>query len=125
MLNISLFRVVPKKMPGEYRLIHHLSYLHGSSGNDVRPGELMSMQYTYFDYTAHLVARCGKVALMGKCNIKPIHSTDFSGFAFGGYICVVMALLMDSSISCTEFEKFSTFLEWAFRSHSSFINVAH
>ena len=37
--------VVPKKTPGEFRLIHHLSYPNGSSVNDFIPDHFSSVQY--------------------------------------------------------------------------------
>ena len=37
--------VVPKKQPGEYRIIHHLSYPHGLSVNDYIPSEQSSVHY--------------------------------------------------------------------------------
>lgn len=42
-LRISPLGIVPKKAAGKYRLIHHLSYLHGESVNDGIPGELCSV----------------------------------------------------------------------------------
>lgn len=64
-----------------------------------------------------MVARCGKGALMGKCKsafpLFPIHPADFDllVFQFGGSILVDMTLPMGCSVSCSAFEKFSTFLE--------------
>ncbi|CAH3107528.1 unnamed protein product, partial [Porites lobata] len=37
--------VVPKKTPGEFRIIHHLSYPDGSSVNDFIPDQFSSVQY--------------------------------------------------------------------------------
>lgn len=85
-----------KKAPGEYRLIHHLSYPRGSSVNEGIP---VSVHYASFDSAVAMVARCGRGALLGKCDIKsafrrmPIHPTNFDrlGFQFGGSIFIDMA----------------------------------
>lgn len=42
-LIVSPLGVVPKKAPGEYRLIHHLSFPLGSSVNDGIPKELCTV----------------------------------------------------------------------------------
>ena len=41
--------LIPKKAPGEFRLIHHLSFPEGSSVNDGIPGELSSVHYATID----------------------------------------------------------------------------
>ena len=42
---VSPLGVVPKKVPGEFRLIHHLSYPKGLSVNDSIPNEYTSVSY--------------------------------------------------------------------------------
>ena len=42
---VSPLSVVPKKSPGEYPVIHHLSYPEAASANDFIPKELYSLQY--------------------------------------------------------------------------------
>lgn len=58
---------VPKKAPGEFRLIHHLSYAQGSSVNDTIPGELCTVKYTSFDQAVQIVRTCGVEAKLVKC----------------------------------------------------------
>ena len=48
---ISPLGVVPKKTPGEFRLIHHLSYPKGSSVNDGIDSEHTSVCYATVDDT--------------------------------------------------------------------------
>ena len=43
---VSPIGLVPKKQPGEYRMIHHLSYPEGGSVNDFIDPEICSVQYT-------------------------------------------------------------------------------
>ena len=42
---VSPLGIIPKKSPGEFRLIHHLSYPAGSSVNDGIPKEQATMRY--------------------------------------------------------------------------------
>ena len=46
---VSPLGVVPKKVPGEFRLIHHLSFPKGSSVNDGIPPEHTSVHYATID----------------------------------------------------------------------------
>ncbi|XP_054839956.1 uncharacterized protein LOC129332750 [Eublepharis macularius] len=119
-LRVSPLGVVPKKAPGEFRLIHHLSFPKGASVNDAIPEELCSVRYTSFDQAVKVVRRCGVGALMAKCDIKsafrllPVHpdDVDLLGFSFEGQYYVDRALPMGCSISYAAFERFSSFLEW-------------
>ena len=45
-LKVSPLGIIPKKVPGEFRLIHHLSFPSGDSFNNRIPQELCSMCYT-------------------------------------------------------------------------------
>lgn len=91
-LKVSPLGVVPKKTPGEFRLIHHLSHPKGGSVNDGIPEQLCSVRYTSFDQAVAVVQECGTGAEMVKCNIKlafcilPVHLDDFEllGFCFEG-----------------------------------------
>ncbi|XP_070608807.1 uncharacterized protein [Erythrolamprus reginae] len=132
-LRVSPLGVVPKKASGEFRLIHHLSFPKGESVNDFIPDELCSVRYASFDAAVTMVRKCGAGALMGKCDIKsafrllPIHPDDFEllGFHFEGGYYVDRALPMGCSVSCSLFESFSTFLEWALRRQSGLGTVVH
>lgn len=78
-LRVSLLGVVPKKAPGEFHLIYHLSYPREESVNDAIPPDLCSVQYTSFDQECW----CGHEAELAKCDIKsafwllPVHPKDF------------------------------------------------
>lgn len=132
-LRVSPLGVVPKKAPGDYRLIHHLSYPKGASVNDAIPGDLCSVRYTSFDQALGMVRRCGWAAELAKCDIKsafrllPVHPGDFNllGFAFEGGFYVDRALPMGCSVSCAAFEAFSTFLEWVVHDRSGLKSTAH
>ncbi|XP_053145742.1 uncharacterized protein LOC128342468 [Hemicordylus capensis] len=132
-LRISPLGVVPKKAPGEYRLIHHLSFPHGSSVNDGIPDSLCSVRYTSFDQAVKVVCSCGQGALLAKCDIEsafhllPVHPADFNllGFAFQGHFYIDRALPMGCSVSCAAFEAFSSMLEWALWREAGLVSTAH
>ena len=69
-LRVSPLGLVPKREPGEYRLIHHLSYPSGDSVNDFIDPDLCSVQYTSFDEAVHMVQDLGRACLLGKSDIK-------------------------------------------------------
>lgn len=46
---VSSLGVIPKKVPGEFRLIHHLSFPKGSSVNDGIPSEHSCVSYATID----------------------------------------------------------------------------
>ena len=56
---ISPLGIVPKKVPGEFRLIHHLSFPKGSSVNDGIPPEHTSVHYATIDGAIKLIKSAG------------------------------------------------------------------
>lgn len=101
--------------------------------NDAILHDLCSFRYTSFDEEVAMVHHCDLGATLGKCNIKsasrllPVHPEDFEflGFSFQGHFYMERTLPMGCSISCSTFEKFSTFLKWAVRMHAGLDNMAH
>ena len=82
-LHISPLGVVHKKTPGEFCLIHHLSYPEGESVDDMIPQELCTVWYTSFNAAIRMVRAFSNGAELGKANIKsafcllPVHLNDF------------------------------------------------
>ena len=80
---ISPLGLVPKKVPGEFRLIHHLSFLEGSSVNDGIPKELSSVHYATIDDAIKKITSLGAGCFLAKTDIKsafrviPLHPRDF------------------------------------------------
>lgn len=120
-LRISPIGLVPKKTPGEYRLIHHLSYPTGSSVNDFIDPLFCSVQYTSFDEAVYMLQDLGRHCKIFKMDLKnafrllPVRPDDFCqlGFHFQGFYYVDKSLPFGCSISPSTFEIFSTFLEFA------------
>lgn len=119
-LIVSPIGLVPKKTPGEFRMIHHLSYPPGESVNDYIDPALCSVQYTSFDAAVQLVQGLGQDCKMFKADVRsayrliPIKPADFEllGFCFENKFYFDKALPFGASISCITFERFSRFLEF-------------
>ena len=120
---------MPKKSPGEFRLIHHLSYPAGSSVNDGIPKELATVRYATIDDAIRLVKLLGKGCFLAKTDIKsafriiPIAPRDFPllGIEWQGKFYFDKCLPIGCSSSCQIFETLSTGLEWiaAHKLHAS------
>ena len=61
--------IIPKKSPGEFRLIHHLSYLAGSSVNDGIPKDLATVRDATIDDAIPLIKSLGKGCFLAKTDI--------------------------------------------------------
>lgn len=131
-LIVSPIGVLPKP-EGPWRLITHLSYPTNESINDFIDPTKCSVHYSSIDEAADMIMRLGTACLCAKCDIKsafrlmPVHPGDFSllGYHFQDKFYVDKCLPMGCSISCSLFEKFSTFLEWSLRNRSGMNSVVH
>lgn len=63
---VSLFGLVPEKAPGDFRLIHHLSYPGGYSINSHIPKEMITIRYQSIDTAIAIINQVGKGALSWK-----------------------------------------------------------
>ena len=125
--------LVPKREPNKFRMIHHLSFPEGQSVNDYIDKELCTVHYASFDTAVELVVKAGRGAWLAKADVKsafrllPIAPSDYEllGFTFGGQFYYDKCLPMGCSISCSLFEKFSTFLEFKVKAVSDSSSVTH
>ena len=125
-LRVSPLGLVPKKEPGSFRLIHHLSFPAGESVNDFIDRKLCSVQYTSFDEAVHMVQDLGQGCLLGKSDIQhafrllPVAQNCFDqlGFTFEGKFYFDKAMPFGCSIACHTWEVFATFLEFCVSRHS-------
>lgn len=130
-LQCSPIGLVPKREPNTFRLIHHLSFPAGQSINDFISRDLCSVHYASFDKAVKLTIKGGHGAWLAKADIKsafrllPVAPVDYEllGFTYGGMFYYDKCLPMGCSISCSLFEKFSSFLEFQVKrfSGSSFL----
>ena len=130
---VSPLGVVPKKTPGEYRMIHHLSYPEGSSVNDFIPKELSSVQYDTIYDAVDFIKHSPTPVFMAKVDIEsafriiPLYPADrpLLGFRWKGKFYMQAVLPMGASSSCAIFEHFSTALVWAAKEKFGVTEVVH
>ena len=103
---ISPSGVVPKKIPGEFRLLHHLSYPRGSSVNDGISPDHTSVSYaTISDAICHIKA-AGRGCFLAKTDVKnafriiPIRPMDYYllGMRWKIFIITIGACLWDALV---------------------------
>ena len=117
---VSPLGLVPKKVPGEFRMIHHLSFPKGNSINDGIPSEYTHVQYARIDDAIRMIKVVGQGCFLAKTDIKsafrilPIRPEDYSllGMRWKEKFYFDKCMPMGCSSSCRTFESFSTALEW-------------
>lgn len=132
-LRISPIGLVPKATPGDFRLIHHLSYPEGESVNDFIDQKVCSVQYAKFDDAVSMIQHLGNGALLAKADIKSafrlliVSPGDFEllGFRLDNKYYYDKCLPMGCKISCALFEKFASFLEWVVSYRARNENTTH
>ena len=130
---VSPLGLVPKSTPGEWRLIHHLSYPRGESVNDGIPADFCHVQYEDFDYVIGLIADVGPGCWIAKADIKsafhllPISQEDHGllGFKWEDYFYYFRVASMGCSSSCRTFELFSCALQWILKSKLKVSHMSH
>jgi hypothetical protein len=119
-LRISPLGVVPKKSPGDFRLIHHLSFPKGSSVNDGISADNTTVCYATIRDAIRLIKLAGPGCFLAKTDVKsafriiPIRPVDYNllGIRWRGLYYYNRCMPMGCSSSCKTFEAFSTALEW-------------
>ena len=121
---ISPIGLVPKKTPGTYRVIHHLSYPVGDSVNAHIPREHTAVQYGSLDDAVELLADLhapflAKTDIANAFRLIPIRSQEspLLGFRWRGRIYADRALPMGCSSSSQIFQTFSDALVWIAQHH--------
>ena len=123
----------PKKIPGQYRVIHHLSYPKGQSVNDSIPDQESTVKYATVGQAIQYLVHYGSNSYMAKTDIQsafriiPVHPSDYSrlGFTWKGNYYHDKCLPMGCSSSCAIFETFSTALEWIISQRMPDVSVLH
>ena len=125
--------IVPKKVQGEFRVIHHLSYPEGSSVNDGIPKSESSVKYASIGQAINHIVSSGPRCFLAKSDIQsafriiPISPSDYHllGFKWKEQIYFDRCLPMGASSSCAIFERFSTAIEWITKNYISNTYVLH
>lgn len=120
--------LVPEHDPGDFRVIHDLSFPKGKGVNDLIPNELTSVNYEDFDHVVSLIQAAGPRTWISKVDIRhafrimPIHPSDVNlfGFHWQGQFYVDKCLPMGCTLSCALFETFPSALQSSLISNFSF-----
>ena len=84
----SPLAIIPKSVPGKFRLIHNLSFPIDNSVNLGIPPEMSTVQYDNIEVVIDLVKKFGHCSLMAKTDIEdafriiPIHPLDYHLLGF-------------------------------------------
>jgi hypothetical protein len=125
--------LVPKSLPGKFRLIHDLSYPKGNSVNLLIPPENSQVKYDDIDVVVKLIKYFGRNAKMSKCDIEDafrivaIHPSDYHllGFIWNNLYYYDRCLPMGASSSCQIFERFSCAFQWIMENKYHVAGMSH
>ena len=117
---LSPLAAVPKRDSHEIRIIHDLSFPKESSVNLHTPRQFCHVQYELLDDCIDLILKIGKGCLMAKADIAsafrilPVSPSSYHllGFQWGGKYFHDRVLPMGASSSCSNFELFSSAIQW-------------
>ena len=124
----------PKKLPGEFRVIHDLSFPRGGpSINSGIPRDMATVQYSSVPQAIQLIKHHGRFSYLAKTDIKsafriiPIRPDQYHllGFQWNNNYYYDMCLPMGCSSSCSIFQSFSTSLEFIIRSKVTDVSIIH
>ena len=130
---VSPLGLVPKKAPGEYRLIHHLSFPSGESVNDGIAHEHSTVHYARVDDAVKMIKQLGRGCFLAKTDIKsafriiPLRPSDYdlAGMFWQGKYYYDRVMPFGCASSCRTFEMFSTAIEWVAKKHLQIPHLIH
>ena len=117
----SPLALIPKRVPGKYRLIHNLSFPYDINAVNFNiPAESATVKYQTVNDAIHLIQRHSPEAFLAKTDIAdafrliPVHPDQYNllGFTFDGHYYYDKMLCMGAASSCQIFEQFSDALLW-------------
>ena len=130
---VSPLGVVPKKTPGDFRLIHHLSHPAGSSVNNSIHADFSSVHYSTITDAIRHIRAVGVGCFLCKTDIKnafrivPVHPNDYNllGMKWCDKYYFDKCMPMGCSSSCRTFEIFSSALEWVAQTKLNINHIIH
>ena len=130
---ISPLGLVPKKIEGEFRLIHHLSFPKGSSLNDGISSDHTRVSYATVEDAIQRIKSVDSTCFLAKTDIKnafriiPIRPQDYNllGMCWRGLYYYDRCMPMGCSSSCKTFETFSTAIEWIAQNKLHINDILH
>ena len=125
--------LVPKKTPGQFRIIHDLSFPKGNSVNSHIPREWATVSYELLDDALKIIHHLGHGTLVAKADIEsafriiPLspQSYHLTGFHFNNWFYYDKVLPFGCSSSCQIFEDFGTAVHWILQHHFKVPFVSH
>ena len=127
---ISTLRISPiglvLKPDNGWRLITHFSFPVYYSVNDFIDDTYCKVKYSSFDNVLEMISSLGKGTELARVDIRQafrlliVNPADFDllGIQFDNKYYIDKCLPMGCAISCSRFERFSTFLHWVVKSKS-------
>ena len=117
---VSPIGVVPKKQPGSFRIIHHLSHPREASVNAGIPDSNAVVHYASTDDAIQCIKSMGRDCWLVKMDVQsafkiiPVHPDDYYllGFSWDGLWFYDKTLPMGCRSSCSIFEKLSSCVEY-------------
>ena len=131
---ISPLGIRPKKTPGEYRVIHDLSFPYdGRSVNDGIPRDQATVKYSSVYDAIDYILEYGKYTFLAKTDIRsafriiPISPSNYHllGFKWRNKYFFDRCLPMGASSSCAIFETLSTAVEWIIVKYTKNVKIVH
>ena len=130
---VSFLGDVLKKVPGEFRLIHHLSYPKGLSVNDGILNEYTSVSYANIEDAIRFIKKAGPGCFLAKTDVHsafriiPINPNDnhLLGIRWNGRYFYDRCMPIGCSSSCRTFETLSTAVEWIARTKMNIDFILH
>ena len=124
---------VPKKEPGEFRIIHDLSYPKNNSVNSCISKLDSAVSYETLDHFITLLKEVGRGALIAKADIEnafrniPVHPSSYQllGMYWKGKFYYDKVLPFGLATSCKIFEAFSTAIQWVLMNKLKVKYVTH
>ncbi len=131
--HISPLAAQEKKTPGEYRILHDLSWPKGASVNDEIPKNAGKCTYQSMDAIIDSLVELGPNTNLTVIDIEhaykvlPVHPFDVPkmGFYFDGHFYFDKTLAMGCRTSAKIFERFSSALEWIMKHKCSLKHLHH
>ena len=124
--------MVPKRTPGEYCLVHHLSFPKGSSISDGISDKFSSVQYATICDAIQKIKIAGKQCHLAKTDVKnafriiPVSPTDYHlGMEWQGFYYFNKCMSMGCSSFCKTFELVNTALDWVSHKHLKIDYIIH
>ena len=128
---VSPLGIVPKETPGDFRMIHHLSYPKGKSVNDGISREHSSVHYANIDKAMRRIKHSGVGSYLAKTDVKsafhilPVDPQDYHllGLKWKDQYYYDKCMPMGCASSCKTFESFSMAVEWIVQENLGIANL--